>query len=97
MDRIWLWVYCNKIPIYPIFYLLKGDYRAGGLRGLGVKGSTDENYCPKCAIMHELGGEQQLGCNHLNRPTIYTLTLPADDVQAACADWRSQGGCFTDS
>ena len=20
------WVYYNKIPIYPIFYLLKGDY-----------------------------------------------------------------------
>ena len=27
VDRIWLWVYYNKIPIYPIFYLLKGDYR----------------------------------------------------------------------
>ena len=25
VDRIWLWVYCNKIPIYPVFYLLKGD------------------------------------------------------------------------
>ena len=25
-DRIWLWVYRNKTPIYPIFYLLKGDY-----------------------------------------------------------------------
>ena len=24
---IWLWVYYDKIPIYPIFYLLKGDYR----------------------------------------------------------------------
>ena len=23
-----LWVYYTKIPIYPIFYLLKGDYRA---------------------------------------------------------------------
>ena len=22
VDRIWLWVYYNKIPIYPIFYLL---------------------------------------------------------------------------
>ena len=21
------WVYYNKIPIYPIFYLLKGDYK----------------------------------------------------------------------
>ena len=28
VDRIWLWVCSNKIPIYPIFYLLKGDYRA---------------------------------------------------------------------
>ena len=26
VDRIWLWVYYNKISIYPIFYLLKGDY-----------------------------------------------------------------------
>ena len=25
VDRIWLWVCHNKIPIYPIFYLLKGD------------------------------------------------------------------------
>ena len=25
-DRIWLWVHHLKIPIYPIFYLLKGDY-----------------------------------------------------------------------
>ena len=24
VDRIWLWVYYNKTPIYPIFYLLKG-------------------------------------------------------------------------
>ena len=22
---MWLWVYHNKIPVYPIFYLLKGD------------------------------------------------------------------------
>ena len=26
VDRIWLGVYYSKIPIYPIFYLLKGDY-----------------------------------------------------------------------
>ena len=26
VDGIWLWVYYNKIPIYHIFYLLKGDY-----------------------------------------------------------------------
>ena len=26
VDRIWLRVYYNEIPIYPIFYLLKGDY-----------------------------------------------------------------------
>ena len=30
-DRIWLWVYYNKIPIYPKFYLLKGDYPYKGL------------------------------------------------------------------
>ena len=26
VNRIWLRVYNNKISIYPIFYLLKGDY-----------------------------------------------------------------------
>ena len=26
VDRIWLWVYYNKIPIYRIFYLPEGDY-----------------------------------------------------------------------
>ena len=26
-----LWVYSEKIPIYPIFYLLKGDCRVWGL------------------------------------------------------------------
>ena len=39
VDRIWLWVYDDKLPIYPIFYLLKRDYR--GLRleasGLGLR------------------------------------------------------------
>ena len=32
-SRRWLWVYYNKIPIYPTFYLLEGDYKpnkAGG-------------------------------------------------------------------
>ena len=33
LDRIWLWVYLNKIPIYPKFYLLKRDYRIHGGRG----------------------------------------------------------------
>ena len=32
VDRIWLWVYYNKIHIYPIFYLLKGGYRLHGSR-----------------------------------------------------------------
>ena len=32
IDRIWLWVFYNKIPIYLLFYLLKGDYRGLGLR-----------------------------------------------------------------
>ena len=26
-NRIWLWVYHNKIPRYPILSLLKGDYK----------------------------------------------------------------------
>ena len=28
--RIRLWVYYDKIPICPIFYLLKGEYRSRG-------------------------------------------------------------------
>ena len=33
VDRKWLWVYYNKIPICPMFYLLERDYhcRAQGL------------------------------------------------------------------
>ena len=27
VDRLRLWVYYSKVPIYPIFYLLNGDYR----------------------------------------------------------------------
>ena len=27
VDRTWLWVYYHKILIYPILYLLKGDYK----------------------------------------------------------------------
>ena len=27
VERIWLWVYYNKNPIYAIFYLAKGDYK----------------------------------------------------------------------
>ena len=29
VDRIWLWEDCNKISIYPIVYLLEGDYEGG--------------------------------------------------------------------
>ena len=27
VNRIWLWVYHDKIPIYPNLYLLKGDFK----------------------------------------------------------------------
>ena len=27
VDRIWFWSQYNKISIYPIFYLVKGDYK----------------------------------------------------------------------
>ena len=37
MDRIWLWLYYSKIPVYPIFYLLKMDNRVYG-SGFGVWG-----------------------------------------------------------
>ena len=28
VGRIWLWVYSNKIPVYPIFYLFQGDSKS---------------------------------------------------------------------
>ena len=28
VDRLWLWVCYNKVPVHRIFYLLKGDYQA---------------------------------------------------------------------
>ena len=36
VDRIWVWVFCNKIPIYPIFYRLKGDRRFLNWKGLDI-------------------------------------------------------------
>ena len=37
VDSIWLWVCYNKIPIYPIVYLLKGNYTLlNEYSGLGV-------------------------------------------------------------
>ena len=33
IDRIWLRVYYSKIPIYPIFYLRKGDYKLDDAHG----------------------------------------------------------------
>ena len=35
--KSWLWVYYIKLPIYPIFYLLKGDYDFGGYRVQGFQ------------------------------------------------------------
>ena len=58
VDRIWLWGYYNEIPIYPILYLHKGDYRVmqgGGITvsecnaGIGLKnppGQSASCFCP---------------------------------------------------
>ena len=37
---MWLWEFKNKIPIYPIFFLLKVDYNSLGfwVEGFGVEG-----------------------------------------------------------
>ena len=40
--RIWLWVYYNKVPIYPIFYLLKGGYRALGFGAAQEQGDVGD-------------------------------------------------------
>ena len=48
VERIWLWVYYNKIPIQPIFYLLKGAYIAktiGRMDGIHeFQGSLEEGW-----------------------------------------------------
>ena len=52
VDRIGFWVHYSKIPIYPIFYLLKGDYRVRclGFRGLGFRvGARPAAYEPTSA------------------------------------------------
>ena len=36
VHRICFWAFYNEIPIYPIFYLLKGDYTPSILRRLQV-------------------------------------------------------------
>ena len=52
VDRIQLWVYQNKIPIHPIFYLLKGDYRHiciyGYIRGMGNVHLRQSDLKPCC-------------------------------------------------
>ncbi|CAE7656833.1 unnamed protein product, partial [Symbiodinium sp. CCMP2592] len=47
---------------------------------------ADEHYCPRCAVMQELGGEQRSICKHLNRPTVYGLHSTQDDVAQTAAD-----------
>ena len=49
IDRIWLWVCYIKSPIYPIFYLLKGDYmwfRISGLSEAHRRAATGLNPKP---------------------------------------------------
>ena len=41
VDRIWLWVYYNKIPLYPIFYLHSGDYKLIAYSILSLSSSGD--------------------------------------------------------
>ena len=38
---MWLWVHCNKIPVYPIFYLLSGDFKPFMLEGVGGFGINE--------------------------------------------------------
>ena len=52
LNRIRLWVYSNKIPIYPMFYLLKGDYTLtilgvmeNKMESTGIKGDYIGLYC----------------------------------------------------
>lgn len=72
------------------------EFTPGVQLEFGEPFEADENYCPKCALMQELGGEQRFECHHLNRPAVYTLALSSDEVQHTCAAWQGQGGCYTD-
>ena len=41
VDRMWLWVCYNKIPIHPIFYLLKTDHMSENAEAItGLKSSV---------------------------------------------------------
>ena len=64
VDRVWLWVYSNKISIYPIFYLLKGDYRVPGL-ALILSARPGKDDCPftrACAATKLLRCSTALTC-----------------------------------
>ena len=39
VDRIWLGAYYDQIPMYPISYLLKTDYRFGSCSKRGAPGT----------------------------------------------------------
>ena len=43
VDRIRLWVSHNKIPIYPMFYLLKADYNLGATSPEASQHGEDES------------------------------------------------------
>ena len=46
VDRTWLWVVHNEIPIYPVFYVRKGDYRFSTVLGFTTL------HCEQAMIPH---------------------------------------------
>ena len=61
VDRTWLWVYYNKIPRYPIFYLLKGSYRTFRVPFQGFSKSTVLYGAPMVPSQSRYGNFPRLG------------------------------------
>ena len=66
VDRIWLWVYDDRIPIYPRLYLLKGDYNlclCFGVRFRGFEPCRRERRLPVRGLRFRVGFRVEgLGC-----------------------------------
>ena len=85
---MWLWVYYNKIPMYPIFYLLKGDC---SLQSLGCSCSSymlawGGVFCSTCALRPSTASLRKLldFSKHVSSPKLVcTLKNPCVPTEAS--------------
>ena len=80
VDRIWLWVCHNKIPIYPIFYLLKGGYN--------LEYKWNESHTVR-QHSHTYHSDCCYCCHYdLPNPNLKPLSLNPPRVQLCLPTWR---------